>query len=159
MFTLNKNNENVSNLIKFLQDTSPKNRLVAYYALAEFLVPYLLSVHKDGEATRKALKDSVWKINELAIVDKTLLERILMTTLDYKLFKSTGYSITGPNDTIMRAVCFQDLLGISKFYTAEDIHTINLNFNLFKQVAVEVAAIISKERERLVGRVTEAGER
>lgn len=150
MVKLNRNDENVNNLIKYLQDTNPTARLVTYYALAEFVVPYILGVTNNENEAKQSVKETVWTINELAIIDKVLLERVFSTTLEYKLYNSSGFTVKNPKENVFTATCFQDVLGITRFYTAADIHAINTNFNLFIKVATEVLAIINKDRERLI---------
>ena len=147
MLSLPKDNEHLINLIKYLQDTNPTNRLVSYYAIAEYVVPYLLSLNNDAEHVKTIIKDLIWRINELAIIDKPLLERIFNTVLDYKVYNAQGFNSNNPANELLMAVCFQDILGINKFYTAEDIHTINTNFNLFKQVMVEVVEVVKADNK------------
>ena len=147
MISLPKDNEHIINLVKYLQDTNPTNRLVSYYAMAEYIVPFLLTKQINPEVVKTTIKDLIWKINELAIIDKPLLERIFNTVLEYKLYNAQGFNNNNPANELLMAVCFQDVLGITKFYTAEDIHTINVNFNLFKQVMVEVVEVIKAGNE------------
>ena len=147
MISLPKDNEHIINLVKYLQDTNPTNRLVSYYAMAEYIVPFLLTKQINPEVVKTTIKDLIWKINELAIIDKPLLERIFNTVLEYKLYNAQGFNNNNPANELLMAVCFQDVLGITKFYTAEDIHAINVNFNLFKQVMAEVVEVIKAGNE------------
>ena len=147
MISLPKDNEHIINLVKYLQDTNPTNRLVSYYAMAEYIVPFLLTKQINPEVVKTTIKDLIWRINELAIIDKPLLERIFNTVLEYKLYNAQGFNNNNPANELLMAVCFQDVLGITKFYTAEDIHTINVNFNLFKQVMAEVVEVIKAGNE------------
>lgn len=146
MFKLVKDNVHCDKLIKFLQDTNPVNRSVAYHAMAEFLVPQFIKEY-GIENCKQQIKDFIWNINEMAIIDRTLLERIFNTTFEYKLFTLDPANV---NKNLLESTCFQDVLGISKFYCAEDIHTINVNFNLFLQVATEVITIMNQNKEILV---------
>lgn len=154
MFVLNRQSEHVSKLITYLQDANPKNRLVTYYAIAEYVVPHII---KDMDPARLmagcpdvaiAVKDIVYNLNELAIIDKTLLERIFNNVLNYKLHSISAYKTV--NTDLLNSICFQDILGITKYYVAEDIHTINTNFNLFKQVVAVVVNIIRDNKNILI---------
>lgn len=154
MFNLSKNSPHTAKLVSFLQDANPKSRLVTYYAIAEYVVPYLIKdlpterlLNKYAHVT-VPINHVVYKLNELAIIDKELLTRIFNNVLQYKLHNITSYSFA--NNNLIEASCFQDILGITKFYTAEDIHTINTNFNLFKQVVVTVVEILNENKEALV---------
>lgn len=154
MFILNRQSEHVSKLITYLQDANPKNRLVTYYAIAEYVVPYII---KDMDPAKLlagcpdvtlSIKDIVYNLNELAIIDKSLLERIFNNVLNYKLHSIASYKTV--NEDLINSICFQDILGITKYYVAEDIHTINTNFNLFKQVVTIVIEIIRENKNILI---------
>lgn len=158
MFVLNKNSEALNRLIGFLQDANPKFRTVVYYAIAEYMVPHLLKdielsklVSKDTNVIQ-SIKDIVYKLNELAIVDKTLLERIFTNVLEYKLHSLTCYKNVF-ND-LVTANCFQDILGITRYYTADDIHTINTHFDLFKRVVATVVEVL-RESNSLINKTEE----
>lgn len=158
MFVLNKNSEALNKLIGYLQDANPKFRTVVYYAIAEYTVPQLL---KDIEISRlinkdisviQQIKDFIYKLNEVAIVDKTLLERIFTNVLEYKLHSLTCYKNVSYD--LLSANCFQDILGLTRYYTADDIHTINTHFDLFKRVVATVVELV-KESNTILNKVQE----
>lgn len=154
MFILNRQSEHVSKLITYLQDANPKNRLVTYYAIAEYVVPYIIKDMEPGRLLDRRLdvtltvNEVVYNLNELAIIDKSLLERIFNNVLNYKLHSMASYKTV--NEDLINSICFQDILGITKYYVAEDIHTINTNFNLFKQVVTVVIEIIRENKNILI---------
>lgn len=154
MFILNRQSEHVSKLITYLQDANPKNRLVTYYAIAEYVVPYIIKDMEPGRLLDRRLdvtltvSEVVYNLNELAIIDKPLLERVFNNVLNYKLHSMASYKTV--NEDLINSICFQDILGITKYYVAEDIHTINTNFNLFKQVVTVVIEIIRENKNILI---------
>lgn len=154
MFILNRQSEHVSKLITYLQDANPKNRLVTYYAIAEYVVPYIIKDMEPGRLLDRRLdvtltvNEVVYNLNELAIIDKSLLERVFNNVLNYKLHSMASYKTV--NEDLINSICFQDILGITKYYVAEDIHTINTNFNLFKQVVTVVIEIIRENKNILI---------
>lgn len=150
MFVIQKNSPHTVKLINYLQESDPKRRLVVYYALAEYIVPTLIGKINLGDlevtasAIRGGIKTLVHDINEAAIVDTALLERIFNNVLDFKI--GAVSNISAYNTNILQANCFQDILGISRYYSVDDIHIINNNFELFKLVVAEVIQAMREDK-------------
>ena len=137
MFTLNKDSSHTAALITYLQDQDPKVRLTVYYALAEYIVPNTLSkfemvdIINNVSGIRHSLKEIVYKINELAIIDASLLERIFNNVLEFRIKSITNISTYNTN--LIDSNCFQDIIGVTRYYPADDIHTINLREQDYKE--------------------------
>lgn len=157
MFTLNKDSSHTAALITYLQDQDPKVRLTVYYALAEYIVPNTLSkfemvdIINNVSGIRHSLKEIVYKINELAIIDASLLERIFNNVLEFRIKSITNISTYNTN--LIDSNCFQDIIGVTRYYPADDIHTINSNFDLFKRVVGEVVQYLREQdyKEKING--------
>ena len=136
MFLLNKDNPNMVKLVGLLQDQDIKVRVTAYYGMAEYMIPDILKGYEVSQLVEKAseikqtISETLHKLNEIAIVDLSLLERIFNNVLEYKL--STISYVKEYNISLSEASCFQDVLGITRYYPADDIHTINTHFDTFK---------------------------
>lgn len=150
MFNLQKDKPHTIKLINYLQDSDPKRRVVVYYALAEYLIPDLIKdlnvsdIVGSASSIRASVKSLVYSINELAIIDASQLERIFNSVLDFKIAAITN--VAAYNTNILQANCFQDILGVTRYYSVDDIHTINNNFELFKLVVGEVIQAIREEK-------------
>ena len=150
MFTLNKDSSHTAALITYL-------RLTVYYALAEYIVPNTLSkfemvdIINNVSGIRHSLKEIVYKINELAIIDASLLERIFNNVLEFRIKSITNISTYNTN--LIDSNCFQDIIGVTRYYPADDIHTINSNFDLFKRVVGEVVQYLREQdyKEKING--------
>lgn len=157
MFTLNKDSSHTAALITYLQDQDPKVRLTVYYALAEYIVPNTLSkfemvdIINNVSGIRHSLKEIVYRINELAIIDASLLERIFNNVLEFRIKSITNISTYNTN--LIDSNCFQDIIGVTRYYPADDIHTINSNFDLFKRVVGEVVQYLREQdyKEKING--------
>ena len=157
MFTLNKDSSHTAALITYLQDQDPKVRLTVYYALAEYIVPNTLSkfemvdIINNVSGIRHSLKEIVYKINELAIIDASLLERIFNNVLEFRIKSITNISTYNTN--LIDSNCFQDIIGVTRYYPADDIHTIDSNFDLFKRVVGEVVQYLREQdyKEKING--------
>lgn len=151
MFLLNKNNPSVVKLVGLLQDQDIKVRLTAYYAMAEYIVPSVLKGYEIGQLADKVseIKQTIstllHQLNEIAIIDLSLLERIFSNVLEYKL--STITYVRAYNTRLIEVECFQDVLGITKYYPADDIHTINTHFDTFK-LAVGYTVLFLKDFDK-----------
>lgn len=150
MFKILKDSEPLAQIRDFLQTTDPKARLVTYYALGEYLVTYLVAsdATRDEAAIRASIRNLVYELNELAIIDKTLMEKIFNNILGYKLFLFNSYGQI--NSNLLQATCFQDVLGITTYYATDDIHTINTHFELFRRVVVTTIALINQHKDIMI---------
>lgn len=120
--------------IQVLHETDTVKRIAVYHAVAEVVVGLLVNetigVDKDYEARlRMAIKNRIDRIGELAIIDRVLLETIMVNTLKFKLNK---LEITRLMADLYTFKSFEDILGLSTYYSKINIDAINTNLALFK---------------------------
>lgn len=122
-------------LSDLLHNPDVKLRNVTYHAVGEVLVSRLIASEDLDNKNyvpnlRMKVKKLVEYVNELAICDKVMLENTFSNLLKYKLYKNS-YEVL--KSKLYDYSSFEDVLGISTFFSNSTIEEINSNFSLYKE--------------------------
>lgn len=139
-------------LALLLENADNKLRVVGYHAVAEVLASRLieevrkkdnLSVLDSIQATNTTLLATITNVveyvNELSIIDRTLLDS---TIRRYVSAKINSRDLIARRQEILSYTSVLDILGISGYYTIEDLKLIEDNINHYKVVAVATMDVL-----------------
>lgn len=130
------NKDTLIQLVDLLQSTDASKRNVVYLGTAEGIIDIILRGFEcpttvAGEH-KLAIMKAVDHVAEKAIIDRALFHNTLIKVYNYHMRDKT---IT-LKDRLAEAHCIYDVLGVSQFYTNDDIFKINQNFDLYRQAII-----------------------
>lgn len=146
-----------ANLKRMLTKVSQEERLVVYAGFANGVVYRLINnlnpfkdVDYDSayESTKKVLKLLVNEVNEITIVDKSLLENVLLKSLDLRVkpFMATSSEI---DNIVYTATNVESCLTLQgTYFSKAEVELFNSKFELFKS-----AMITGRESKNLLDTV------
>lgn len=114
-------------LKEVIHTTDSEKRVVVYHAVAEVIANELLNM--DRMERKNVSKKIIDYINEICIIDTSLMNNILNTTINYKIAKRENSNLK--ND-LYSFTSFNDVLGIGFYYSKATIESIDNNFKLYK---------------------------
>jgi len=116
-----------------------EKRVVVYNAVAEVIANELLDESKINQ--RKIGTKVIDYINEIVILDTTLMENILTNTIKYKMSKRKNINL---QNEMYNYSSFNDVLGIGLYYSKSTIESIDKNFKLYKTALVAANGLKSE---------------
>jgi hypothetical protein len=127
--------ESVINLKKVLVVPSTEERVVVYNGIATVVTAQIIQrgliEGKDGLTKAKIyIKEFVFALNEVTIVDRTLLEKTILCHLMYRV------NYLKPDEVFEKANTLSDFMDVFKvddYFSKSEIELINNNIPLFKQ--------------------------
>lgn len=128
--------ENINKFIDLLETNNVEERTVRYYAIAEVIINGLLKVYKKEENTARLNlinNKIVDGIGELTIIDRSLFASILNKIFQYHYNLGLPVEL-GKN--IMSYNSILDVLGVSQYFSADDMFLLNKHFGCYRDAMV-----------------------
>jgi hypothetical protein len=136
----NTNVQSVMNLRQLLSSANTEERTVVYHGVAVTIVSQMIPLLSNGMlatsekgSMAKAylfIKDFVLGINEIAIIDRTLLEKIIKNRLSFYT------DFLNPNEIMEQLFTFKDFddtFKFHKYFGCEEIELVNKNMVIFRK--------------------------
>jgi hypothetical protein len=129
-----------------LHNADTEKRRVIYYAVAEPIVTKLMEGKElnGGNSVsniRLDIKSAVDYVGELAIIDRTTFEKIMVNTFNFKANKP---SIDDLRSRSWDAKSFEDMINLEKYYSRADMDLINKEFELYRKALKETLKIVDE---------------
>ena len=128
--------DEVKKFVELLETNNAEERVVRYYGIAEVISNEVLkNCTKESNQTQLqlTLNRIVDMVNELTIIDRTTFGSILNKVVQYHF--SLGMSKDLSKD-ILTYTTFLDVLGITTYFSSDDIYLINKHFTEYRNALV-----------------------
>lgn len=127
--------QELSDFVSLLESSDNKVRLTRYFAIAEVLAKNFLTVETSDNMNELLLKLNriVDMVCELTIVDRGLFTNILTRVVKFHYYRVKPSNVA---EELIGYSSFMDVLGVTKYYSTDEIFIINQNFNAYKDAMV-----------------------
>lgn len=142
--------EEQKKIIKLLIKQNNDERIVIYNAIGRVVGRVLANKFISKEIQSQAelrvvIKNFIYELNEIAILDKTLLENYLNKWSKFFLPVTSNDDL----DTIAFSDSFETVVNLNKYFNKKDIELINNNYSLFRDAMLDTNNILLKTSDNL----------
>lgn len=139
-------NEHVRRLNSILASTDTDSQRVAYLAIGDVIARKMMSCCNDEIDMNNEIKNIINYLNEIVTVN---VQTLISTTYKFREWYVNRHKF--PDDRIQMTswTGFLDVLGVTKYFSTDDMFLINRNIDRFMDVYVTSAQLIDMLHEKM----------
>jgi len=140
------NSPEINKLKILLTKSKEEDRVVAYSAVGKALSIKLAEMFENGSISGKPalnvlIRELVYELNEVIIIDKPLLEKHIINHTSFTLNKTSKQVFI---ETMYEFTSFNDMLMLNTYFNPNDIALIDKNWEAFKLTLVQTIICIDQ---------------